>query len=428
MKVLVVGSGGREDAIVWKLARSEKVSEIFVAPGNGGTELEEKAKNIAIQADDIDGLKDFALANKINLTVVGPEIPLSMGIVDKFAKHGLKIFGPVKNAAFLEASKAFAKEIMVASGVPTAAYEKFNDIKSAKDYINAKGAPLVVKADGLAAGKGVTVAMNLDDALNAVEDILVKKVFGESTVVIEEFLDGIEISYLALTDGKTILPLAPAQDHKAVFDGDKGPNTGGMGAYSPAYLFTDEQYAKVADMVIKPVVDELAKRGIPYNGVLYAGLMVKPHADGSFPDVKVLEYNCRFGDPETQVILPRLKNDLFDVMIAVIDSKLEKGMLNWAEESCATVVMASKGYPDSYPKGIEIKGIESANKIDDVRVFHAGTVVKDGKLVTSGGRVLNVTAQGKSLEEALSKAYEAVSKINFDGAHYRKDIGAKASK
>ena len=425
MKVLLVGSGGRENAIAWKLSLSPRVQKIYIAPGNGGTALEDKCENIAVNADDLQGLLTFACQNDIDYTVVGPEIPLSLGIVDLFEANGLKVFGPCQAAAQIEASKAFAKELMTVAGVPTAEYKEFKKADEAKRYVQEQGTPIVIKADGLAAGKGVTVAMTEQEALDAIDDILVKKIFGVASakVVIEQFLTGQEVSYLVMTDGRTVVPLASTQDHKAVYDGDKGPNTGGMGAYSPAPVLADEQYAKVTDIVIRPVLDEFRKRDITYKGILYAGLMVSESGD-----IKVIEFNCRFGDPETQVLLPKMSSDLNDHFMAVIEDRLDKEKVTWSDGSVATVVLASEGYPGDYANGYEITGIVDAQKVEGVKVFHAGTAVKDGKLVTAGGRVLNVTAQGKDLRDALKRIYTAIDSISFQGMHYRKDIGHRALK
>ncbi len=421
MKVLVVGSGGREHAIVWKVAQSPYVEKIYCAPGNPG--IGQLAECVNIKPTDVKKLADFAEEKGINLTIVGPEAPLVEGIVDEFEKRGLRIFGPSKSAARLEGSKVFAKEMMKKWGVPTADFKVFDNPEEAKAYIKEKGAPIVVKADGLAAGKGVTVAKTVEEALEAIDRIMVEKVFGDAgnRVVIEECLEGEEASYLVVTDGENFIPLATAQDHKAVFDGDRGPNTGGMGAYSPAPVLSEEMEKEVQEKVIKPILKGMKEEGYPFKGILYAGLMVTK--DG----VKVLEFNVRFGDPEAQVILRRLKTDLVEVCTSVINGKLVEN-LDWIPETSICVVLASKGYPGKYEKGKEITGIEEAEKLDSVVVFHAGTAVKDGKLVTNGGRVLNVTALGKDIVEARENVYKAVEKIHFDGMHYRKDIGEKALK
>ncbi|SMP03925.1 phosphoribosylamine--glycine ligase [Desulfurobacterium pacificum] len=421
MKVLVVGSGGREHAIVWKVAQSPYVEKIYCAPGNPG--IGQLAECVDIKPTDIKKLADFAEEKGVNLTIVGPEAPLVEGIVDEFEKRGLRIFGPSKDAARLEGSKVFSKEMMKKWGVPTADFKVFDNPEEAKAYIKEKGAPIVVKADGLAAGKGVTVAKTVEEALEAVDRIMVEKVFGDAgnRVVIEDCLEGEEASYLVVTDGENFIPLATAQDHKAVFDGDRGPNTGGMGAYSPAPVLSEEMEKEVQEKVIKPILKGMKEEGYPFKGILYAGLMITK--DG----IKVLEFNVRFGDPEAQAILRRLKTDLVEVCTSVINGKLVE-KLEWIPETSICVVLASKGYPGKYEKGKEITGIEEAEKLDSVVVFHAGTAVKDGKLVTNGGRVLNVTALGKDIVEARENVYKAVEKIHFDGMHYRKDIGEKALK
>jgi phosphoribosylamine--glycine ligase len=422
MKILVVGAGGREHALCWKLAQNPDVKKIYAAPGNGGTALEAKTENVAIKATDIEALADFALKNSIDLTVVGPEDPLAAGIVDFFEAKGLRIFGPRKDAAMIEASKAFAKEMMVSAGIPTAFYKEFTSFKPAKAYVMEKGAPIVVKADGLAAGKGVTVAFTVEEALSALSEIFVDNIFGDagSRVVIEEFLDGEEASYLAFTDGETVLPMVSSQDHKPAYDGDKGPNTGGMGAYSPAPVVTDEIFDYATKSIAYPLINEFKKRGIKYTGIIYAGLMVTK--DG----VKVLEFNARFGDPETQPVLTRLNSDLAEIFEACIDGRLSDITADWSSEPTVCVVMASGGYPKDYAKGHEIAGIKEADAIEGVKVFHAGTAAENSKTVNTGGRVLGVTARGTDLKAAIEKAYEAVSKITWQDVHYRKDIGAKA--
>ena len=421
MKVLVIGSGGREHALVWKLAQSSKIEKVYGAPGNPG--IAQIGECVNISPTDIKGLADFAEKEGIDLTVVGPEAPLVAGIVDEFKSRGLKIFGPSKEAAKLEGSKAFSKEMMKKYGVPTADFEVFDNPEKAKEYIKEKGAPIVVKADGLAAGKGVVVAQNIEEALEAIDKIMIEKVFGDAgnRVIVEDCLVGEEASYLVVTDGENFIPLATAQDHKAVFDGDKGPNTGGMGAYSPAPVLSEEMEKEVQEKVIKPILRGMREEGHPFKGILYAGLMITEEGP------KVLEFNVRFGDPEAQVILRRLKTDLVDVCQSVIEGKLIDN-LEWIPETAICVVLASKGYPGKYEKGKVITGIEEAEKIDNVVVFHAGTAVKDGKLVTNGGRVLNVTALGKDIVEARGNVYKAIEKIHFDGMHYRKDIGLKALK
>lgn len=421
MKVLIVGSGGREDTIAWKLSKSSKVSEIFIAPGNGGTF--KYGKNINISVENIDGLKEFAIQNKIDLTVVGPEIPLTMGIVDEFEKNGLKVFGPSKEAAKVEGSKEFAKDIMKKYNIPTAEYETFTDYNKAKAYLEEKGAPIVIKADGLAAGKGVIVAMNLDEARAGLKEIMEDKIFGESNskVVIEEFMDGEEASILAFTDGMTIVPMVSSQDHKRIFDGDKGPNTGGMGTYSPAPIVTDELSEIVYKEILVPMIEGLKKEGITYKGVLYAGLMIK---DGK---PKVVEFNARFGDPETQVVLPKLESDLFDILYAVAENKLSDIDIIWSKEATVCVVLASNGYPGNYEKNKEITGINTATS-NGLLVFHAGTKEENGKIYTNGGRVLNVVASGDTIKEAVCNVYKNIDSIKFENMFYRKDIAHRALK
>jgi phosphoribosylamine--glycine ligase len=420
MKVLVIGGGGREHALVWKFNQSPKVTKIFAAPGNAGTAA--LAENLAIDAEDVDALLAFAVKEQIDLTVVGPEAPLVLGIVDMFKDKGLRVFGPSKEAAQLEGSKSYSKQAMDRFGVPTAAYGEFTDAAAAKEYIRSKGAPIVVKADGLAAGKGVIVAQSVDEALAAVDQIMEAREFGAAgdLLVVEEFLEGEEASFLAFCDGKTVVPMDSSQDHKPIFDGDKGPNTGGMGAYSPAPVVTDELYSRAMSEVMVPMVEGMAKEGNPYVGILYAGLMIKDN------QIKVLEFNCRFGDPECQPILMRLKGDLVDILEAGIDGTLDSVDLSWDERATVCIVMASEGYPGSYPKGVEIMGLDEAARLDDVFVFHAGTKMADGKVVTSGGRVLGVTALGDGVEDAINRSYEAVKKISWPGVQFRTDIGKKA--
>ena len=420
MKILVIGGGGREHALVWKIAQSPLVDKIYCAPGNPGTA--ELAENLPLQADDLDRLLDFAIKEGVGLTVVGPEQPLSLGIVDLFEGKGLKVFGPRKNAAFIEASKAFSKDLMQKYNVPTAAYGVFTDVATAEEFIDATGLPIVVKADGLAAGKGVIIAQTRDEAVGAVRDMLDGNVFGTagSRVVIEEFLFGEEASFLVITDGKHIVPLASAQDHKAVFDGDLGPNTGGMGAYSPAPVVTPAIHEIAMAEVLRRTVDGMAAEGRPYCGVLYAGLMIK---DGQ---VKTLEFNARFGDPECQPLLMRMKSDLVPVLLAVADGDLSRTSIEWHDKAAVCVVMASEGYPGSYRKGDVIEGLEEAAQLEEVHVFHAGTALDGEHCVTSGGRVLGVTALGGTVQAAIDKAYQVVGKIRWSGVHYRKDIGKKA--
>lgn len=420
MKVLVIGGGGREHALVWKIAQSPLVEKVFCAPGNPGTA--QLAENVAIGVDQLDKLLAFAYENKIDLTVVGPEQPLSLGIVDLFESHGLKVFGPSQKAAFIEGSKAFSKDLMQKYHVPTAAYGVFTDQAEAEAFIERTGAPIVVKADGLAAGKGVIIAQTREEAVSAVRDMLSGNAFGTagSRVVIEEFLTGEEASFLVITDGKNIIPLASAQDHKAVFDGDLGPNTGGMGAYSPAPVVTQDIHDKAMQQVIQPIVAGMAAEGRPYRGVLYAGLMVK---DGQ---VKTLEFNARFGDPECQPLLMRMKSDIVPVLMAVALGNLSGFDISWHDKAAVCVVMAAEGYPGEYRKGDGIEGLEDAARIDDVYVFHAGTTLLNNRCVTNGGRVLGVTALGDSIQMSINTAYRAVDCISWKGAQFRRDIGKKA--
>jgi phosphoribosylamine--glycine ligase len=420
MKVLVVGGGGREHALVWKIAQSPLVTKIYCAPGNPGTA--QLAENLPIAVDQLDKLLAFAYENRIDLTVVGPEQPLSLGIVDLFEAHGLKVFGPSQKAAFIEGSKAFSKGLMQKYGVPTAAYGVFTDQVEAEAFIKRTGVPIVVKADGLAAGKGVIIAQSCEEAVAAVRDMLSGNAFGSagSRVVIEEFLTGEEASFLVITDGKKIIPLASAQDHKAVFDGDQGPNTGGMGAYSPAPVVTPDIHEIAMQQVIRPTVEGMAAEGRPYRGVLYAGLMIK---DGQ---VKTLEFNARFGDPECQPLLMRMKSDIVPILMAVAVGDLGTLSIEWHDKAAVCVVMASEGYPAEYRKADPIDGLADAACIEDVYVFHAGTALKDGRCVTSGGRVLGVTALGDSVQQAISTAYKAVDCISWKGVQFRRDIGRKA--
>jgi phosphoribosylamine--glycine ligase len=420
MNILVVGGGGREHTLVWKIAQSPLVDKIYCAPGNPG--IAELAECVHIGADEITALCEFAQAEEIDLTIVGPEVPLTMGIVDMFQAAGLEIFGPDKAAAQIEGSKGFSKDLMARYNVPTAAYQSFTDHAQAVTYIKKQGAPIVVKADGLAAGKGVIVAMTEEQAITAVDDIMLDQVFGDAgaSVVIEEFMDGEEASFFAFTDGKNILPLASSQDHKRVNDGDEGPNTGGMGAYSPAPVVTDELYQVIVETIVKPTIDGMAKDGCPYSGILYVGLMIK---DGV---PRVVEYNARFGDPEAQPLLMRMKSDIVPVLYACARGRLEQDSIEWHDKAAVCVVMASGGYPASYEKGLPISGLDDAAKIDDLMVFHAGTTLEDGKIVNQGGRVLGVTGLGDSVRDAIDKAYVGVKVIHWDGVHYRNDIGARA--
>ena len=425
MKVLVVGGGGREHAMAWKLSESPKVHKVFVAPGNGGTARNDRFENVPIT--DVQALRAWAAAEKIALTVVGPEAPLAAGVVDEFRAHGLRIFGPTKGAAQLESSKAFSKAFMARHGIPTAKYETFTDSALAHAYVDAEGAPIVVKADGLAAGKGVVVAMTLAEAHEAIDFMLLDNKFGVShneggaRVVIEEFLQGEEASFIVLCDGKNVAALATSQDHKRLLDGDEGPNTGGMGAYSPAPVVTADVHARAMREIILPTIRGMEKDGLPYTGFLYAGLMID--AQGR---PKTLEFNCRMGDPETQPILMRLKTDLSDVLAAAIDGKLDQLELQWDRRTAMGVVMAAHGYPLSPRKGDAITGLPADTA--DVMVFHAGTELKDGVVSTSGGRVLCVTVLADNVKQAQQMAYDAARKIHFDGAQYRRDIGHRAVK
>ena len=420
MNILVVGSGGREHALIWKISKSEFVKKIYCAPGNAGTA--NLAQNVPISSDDIDALAAFAIEKGIDLTVVGPESPLAAGIVDLFESKGLKAFGPSKKAAQLEASKRFAKNIMEKYNIPTARGKSFTEIDRAKSYVKQIGSPLVVKADGLAAGKGVFVCQTEDEAIKALDEIMSDKIFGDagSLVVIEECLVGEEASFIALTDGKTVLPLPTSQDHKRVFDNDQGPNTGGMGAYSPAPVLDFMLRRKAMTEVMIPAVKAMAAEGIPFKGVLYAGLMI--HKD----EVKVLEFNVRLGDPETQPILMRLKSDLVPLMEACVEGTLHKLKTEIDPRSTMCVVMAAGGYPGSYKKGAIIKGLDKAAALSDIVVFHAGTTFNNGEVITNGGRVLGVTALGEGIKDAMDKAYDACDKISWEGSFYRNDIGARA--
>ncbi|MBO8171703.1 MAG: phosphoribosylamine--glycine ligase [Bacillaceae bacterium] len=420
MKVLVIGQGGREHAIVWKLSQSPKVDKIYCAPGNGG--IAELAQLVPISAMDFSGLAQFVKDEGIDLTVVGPEDPLTDGIVDFFEERQLQIFGPAKSAAIIEGSKAFTKELMKKYNIPTAEYASFDHYEEALAYVREKGAPIVVKADGLAAGKGVTVASTLEEAEKALQYIMVDQGFGEAgaRVVIEECLAGQEMSILAFVDGETVKPMVPSQDHKPVFDGDKGPNTGGMGTYSPVPQIDDAIVEKAIAEILNPVARAMVQEGRPFRGILYAGLMVTDQGP------KVIEFNARFGDPETQVVLPRLETDLLDIFLATVQGELENVEIKWKPEAALCVIMASGGYPGSYEKGKEIRGLKQLESDENIMVFHAGTKQEGDKVLTSGGRVLGVTALAPDLEEAQRKAYEAVEKIKFDGAHYRTDIGSRA--
>lgn len=418
MKVLVVGSGGREHALCWKIAQRPD-TEVYVAPGNIG--MVDVATLVNIKVDDIAGLVDFAKAEGIDLTVVGPELPLTLGIVDAFQEAGLACFGPNKAAAKLEGSKAFSKELMKKYGIPTAAFDTFTDVDKAKAFVDEIGVPCVVKADGLAAGKGVIICMTREEADKAIEDMLTDHAFGDAsaTIVIEEYMVGPEVSVLAFADGKSVLPMVSAQDHKRIFDGDKGPNTGGMGAYSPAPVYTEALSAEVNKTIIEPTIAAMAAEGTPFTGILYTGLMLTEKGP------RVLEYNVRFGDPETQPIMVRMKSDIVELFQACVDGKLDEAALEWHDEAAVCVIMASGGYPASSEKGVPIYGLDDI-AAEEAIVFHSGTAEKDGEIVTNGGRVLGVTAKDATIKGAIDKAYAAVEKINFDHMQFRRDIGARA--
>lgn len=422
MKVLLVGSGGREHALAWKIAQSSKVSQVFVAPGNAGIALEPGVENIAIAADDIDALLSFAKSNDIQLTVIGPEVPLVAGIVDRFAEAGLRCFGPSKLAAQLEGSKAFAKDFLARHSIPTAAYENFTEIDEAVSYVKSVGAPIVVKADGLAAGKGVIIAQTEQEAIDAIKDMLAGNAFGDAghRVVVEEFLVGEEASFIVITDGKTSLPMASSQDHKARDNGDLGPNTGGMGAYSPAPVVTPAVHDLIMQQVINPTVLGMAEEGCSFTGFLYAGVMVSP--DG---ELKVLEFNVRFGDPETQPIMMRLQSDLVELLEHALDGRLEQASIEWDSRAALGVVLAAGGYPQEYAKGKVIRGLPTQDS-SDAKVFHAGTTLSEQDVLTAGGRVLCAVGLGDTVTEAQHKAYALVNKISWDEVYYRDDIGYRA--
>ena len=422
MNVLIIGSGGREHALAWKAAQSPQVEKVFVAPGNAGTLLDNKLANVSLDILDFSRLADFAEANDVGLTIVGPEVPLVAGIVDFFKERKLPCFGPTKGAAQLEGSKAFTKDFLARHKIPTAEYQNFTEVEPALAYLREKGAPIVVKADGLAAGKGVIVAETLAQAEDAVRDMLSGNAFGDAgcRVVIEEFLAGEEASFIVMVDGKNILAMATSQDHKRVGDGDTGPNTGGMGAYSPAPVVTQAVHDRVMQEIIRPTVDGMAAEGNDYTGFLYAGLMID--ASGA---PKVIEYNCRFGDPETQPIMLRLQSDLVELCLAALKGDLDKVGAEWDERASIGVVLAAGGYPGNYNKGDVISGLPT-EEVNGEKVFHAGTTNKDGMVVTSGGRVLCATALGKTVSEAQQRAYELAAKIQWDGVFYRKDIGYRA--
>lgn len=422
MNVLVIGSGGREHALAWKAAQSTGVDKVFVAPGNAGTAIEPGLENVAIDPLDFSQLISFAQTNSVALTIVGPEAPLVEGIVDRFSAAGLACFGPSQGAAQLEGSKAFTKDFLARHNIPTADYQNFTEVEPALEYLRAKGAPIVVKADGLAAGKGVIVAETLAQAEAAVKDMLSGNAFGDAgcRVVIEEFLDGEEASFIVIADGSNILPMATSQDHKRVGDGDSGPNTGGMGAYSPAPVVTSEIHQRIMEQVIEPTIKGMAAEGHPYTGFLYAGLMID--ASGQ---AKVIEYNCRFGDPETQPIMMRLESDLVSLCQAALDKTLDQCETKWDQRAAVGVVLAAGGYPGSYEKGLAIHGLDDIDSSNQ-KIFHAGTMLKDGSIATNGGRVLCATALGHSVTEAQQSAYQQASKVSWDGSFYRHDIAYRA--
>ena len=418
MKILVVGSGGREHTIIRKLKESPRVDKIYAAPGNGG--ISRDAECVSIGAMDKEGIADFALKNNIDIVFVAPDDPLAAGMVDALNEKGIRAFGPKANAAIIESSKVFSKNLMKKYGIPTADYEVFDDPSKVMEYIDSKNRyPVVIKADGLALGKGVIIALDRNEAQAAVKEIMEDKKFGDSgnNVVVEEFLTGPEVSVLAFTDGKVVKPMVSSKDHKRAYDNDEGLNTGGMGTISPNPYYTDEIAEICRKTIFEPTIAAMNSEGRPFKGCLYFGLMITPNGP------KVIEYNARFGDPEAQVVLPRLKTDLVDIIEAVIDEKLGELDIEWSEDAAACVVMASGGYPLSYPKGLEISGLDDNGQVEGATVYHAGTKLENGKFYTNGGRVLGITASGKTLDEALAKAYSAVEKITFDGAHYRKDIG-----
>ncbi len=418
-QVLVIGGGGREQALAWKLAQSPSVDKVYVAPGNGGSKGD--IHNVDVAFDDVEGLLKFAKDNSIDLTVVGQEAASEAGVVDAFKEAGLTVFGPTKTAVKIESSKAFSKDLMAAQNIPTAEYKNFTDAEAARTYAKSRPLPIVIKADGLATGKGVIIAQNEAEIDSAIDEIMVNKAFGDAgdTVVVEDFLKGREASLHALTDGKTSVIFPPSQDHKQVNDGDEGPNTGGMGVIAPVEWVTEEQLRYVNDHVVQPALDGLRDQGATFTGCLYPGVMI----DGD--EVKVLEFNARFGDPEAEVYMRLLDGDLYEIFKACAEAKLDPSMVKWRPGFAVTVVLASGGYPGSYSKDLSITGIEATEELDGIVVFHAGTAIKDGQLVTAGGRVLNVTATGKTLDEALDKAYSAVKLINFDGMHYRTDIARR---
>ena len=419
LKLLIVGGGGREHALAWKLAQSGRVAHLYCAPGNAG--IGRLARCAPLKADDIEGIVDFSKKESIDLVVIGPELPLTLGLADALEEAGIKAFGPSKQAAEIEGSKAFAKNLMQRYGIPTARYGVFTDIDAARNFAREIPGPWVIKADGLAAGKGVLICPTLQETDEAIENVLTGKAVGKAgeKIVIEEYLEGEELSVLAFCDGKTVIPMVPAQDHKRIFDGDQGPNTGGMGAYSPVPAASPELMQEIKERILQPVIKAMEKEGRPYRGVLYPGLMLTREGP------KVLEFNCRFGDPETQVVLPRLESDLVEIMLASVEGRLHETKIKWKPQSCITVVMASGGYPGSYRTGYPISGLEEAST-DNVTVFHSGTAWQDGQVVSAGGRVLSVTAWGKDIAQARKHAYEAIDKISFKDCHYRKDIAFRA--
>ena len=422
MKVLVIGGGGREHAICWKLSQSRSVDKVYCCPGNAG--IAQIAECISINQNDFPSLLDFVKYEWVDLTVIGPEDPLSRGIVDLFEKEGRRVLGPTKAGAQLESSKVFCKNLLKSHGIPTAEYQVFTSYLHAEEYVRFKGAPIVIKADGLAAGKGVFVAATIEEAFGALRIIMKDRAFGAAgdKVIIEECLQGEEASFMAFTDGKTIVPMVSSQDHKRIFDNDKGLNTGGMGAYSPAPILTPELEKTVMEKILEPTVRALRSEGITYKGILYAGLMIR----NGIPSV--LEYNCRLGDPETQPVLSRLKTDFMEIAMAIAEERLADTKIEWLPDPAVCVVISSKGYPGQYRKGDVITGLDKAQELEGVQVFHAGTAFRDDAVVTSGGRVLGVTATGKDIAAAKARAYEAVQKIHFDGMHYRKDIADRALK
>ncbi len=417
MKILVVGSGGREHAVVWKLHHSTIVKKIYAAPGNAG--ISKLAECVQIASEDLVGLADFAEKNSIDLTVVGPELPLTLGIVDEFKKRNLRIFGPTKMAAMIEGSKVFAKEFMKKYHIPTASFKIFERPDEAIDFVKSSDMPLVIKADGLAAGKGAFIIEDVKSGISAVQKIMVEKIFKDAgnKVVIEDFLEGEEATILAFTDGKTILPMPSSQDHKKIYDGDRGPNTGGMGAYAPAPIVDGRMTKRIYDEILEPTIVGLKQEGRIFKGILYAGLILTERGP------KVMEFNCRFGDPETQVILPLLKSDLAEILMSIVEGELSLEEVEWRDDFAVCVVLASAGYPGKYEKGKQIFGLDKIGDAEDVLIFHAGTKQEGGRLVTNGGRVLGVTAVDKNVEKAIRKAYDTVEKIRFDGVQFRKDIG-----